>query len=195
MTPFREARAIAAIALLWAAPAAPQSEQGGDVGDCMISLARLPSSTPLYRDFPAADDFRGKPAAVALAGNRDARQFRTVLTAGAAKGPNFAGHFTIVGWGCGSACLTWAIVDAASGKVYFDQVARVVSAANVGENLVEPGVNGEFDVLRFRRDSDLLVVLGAPGEDEQRDGVNFYRWDGNALQLLDFFPRYELCAR
>jgi hypothetical protein len=194
MTLFPQACAVAALALVWAAPAAPQSERGGDVGDCTISLARLPSSTPLYRDFPAAGDFRGKPAALDLASNRDARQFRTVLTAGAAKGPNFAGHFTVVGWGCGSACLAWAIVDATSGKVYFDKIARVVSAANVGENPVEPGVNGDFDVLRFRRDSDLLVMLGAPGEDEQRDGVNFYRWDGSALQLLDFFPRYELCA-
>jgi hypothetical protein len=32
-------------------------------------------------------------------------------------GPNFAGHYFIVTWGCGSPCLMAAIVDAKSGRV------------------------------------------------------------------------------
>jgi hypothetical protein len=165
---------VAAAALPWAAPAAPQG------GDCMIALARLPTTAPRFQDFPAAGDFRGRPAAVDFTGNAAAREYRTAIRAGAVNGPNFAGHYTIVGWGCGSACQGWAMVDAASGKVYVDKTT---------------GVNAEYDVLRFRRDSTLLIVLGAPGEDRRRDGIAFYRWNGTALKSLAFFPRHQVCAR
>jgi hypothetical protein len=164
---------VAAAALPWAAPAAPQG------GDCMIALARLPT-TARFQDFPAAGDFRGRPAAVDFTGNAAAREYRTAIRAGAVNGPNFAGHYTIVGWGCGSACQGWAMVDAASGKVYVDKTT---------------GVNAEYDVLRFRRDSTLLIVLGAPGEDRRRDGIAFYRWNGTALKSLAFFRRDQVCAR
>jgi hypothetical protein len=87
------------------------------------------------------------------------------------------------------------MVDAASGKVYVDKTMRVVDASSVGENPTEPGVNAEYDVLRFRRDSTLLIVLGAPGEDRRRDGIAFYRWNGTALKSLAFFPRDQVCAR
>jgi hypothetical protein len=180
---------VAAAALPWAAPAAPQG------GDCMIALARLPTTAQRFQDFPAAGDFRGRPAAVDFTGNAAAREYRTAIRAGAVNGPNFAGHYTIVGWGCGSACQGWAMVDAASGKVYVDKTMRVVDASSVGENPTEPGVNAEYDVLRFRRDSTLLIVLGAPGEDRRRDGIAFYRWNGTALKSLAFFPRHQVCAR
>lgn len=35
----------------------------------------------------------------------------------AGPGPNFAGHYAIVRWGCGSPCLMTAIVDLRSGRV------------------------------------------------------------------------------
>jgi hypothetical protein len=146
----------------------------------MIALARLPTTAPRFQDFPAAGDFRGRPAAVDFTGNAAAREYRTAIRAGAVNGPNFAGHYTIVGWGCGSACQGWAMVDAASGKVYVDKTT---------------GVNAEYDVLRFRRDSTLLIVLGAPGEDRRRDGIAFYHWNGTALKSLAFLPRDQVCAR
>jgi hypothetical protein len=161
----------------------------------MISPARLPKTVPQFQDFPAARDVHGKPAAVDLAGNPAARRYRTAIREGATKGLNFAGHYTIVGWGCGSACQGWAMADAASAKVYVDKTMRVVDASSVGENPTEPGVNAEYDVLRFRRDSTLLIVLGAPGEDRRRDGIAFYRWNGTALKALAFVPRDQVCAR
>ena len=42
--------------------------------------------------------------------------------------------------------------------------------------------------LRFRLDSRLLVVLGAPGEDATRDGVAYYEWTGHALGVCGFSP-------
>jgi hypothetical protein len=184
--------AVAALALPWAAPAAPQTDQAGD---CVISLASLPKAVPRFEDFPAAGNFRGKPAAVDFTGNAAAREYRTAIRDGAAKGPNFARHYTIVGWGCGSACQGWALVNAAGGNVHLDKTMRAVDASSVGDNPAEPGVNADYDVLRFRRDSTLLIVLGAPGENRKRDGIAFYRWDGTALKPLAFFARDQVCAR
>jgi len=45
--------------------------------------------------------------------------FRTKLREGAKKGPNFAGHYTVITWGCGTDCRLVAIVDARTGRVYF----------------------------------------------------------------------------
>jgi len=36
------------------------------------------------------------------------REYRTMLRKGAKKGPNFASHFTVVQWGCGTQCSTGA---------------------------------------------------------------------------------------
>jgi hypothetical protein len=33
-------------------------------------------------------------------------------------GPNFAGHYIVVQWGCGTSCVMMVIVDALTGKIY-----------------------------------------------------------------------------
>ena len=38
--------------------------------------------------------------------------------------------------------------------------------------------NQDFFMLRFRRDSRLMIVLGAPKEDDAREGAAFYGSDG-----------------
>jgi hypothetical protein len=52
----------------------------------------------------------------------------------------------------------------------------------------------EFWAARFRQDSRLLVIVGAPNEDEARDGVTYYEWTGSRLKLLRFVPRSQACA-
>ena len=71
-----------------------------------------------FEDYPATDTLRQKPAPVNLRSYKLATQFRTVLRNGAGRGPNFAGAFTIVTWGCGSSCRILAVVSARSGRVY-----------------------------------------------------------------------------
>jgi hypothetical protein len=53
---------------------------------------------PQLEDYPATDIFRGTPARLVLA-TKDARMFRTELRRQAARGPNFAGHYTLALWG------------------------------------------------------------------------------------------------
>lgn len=55
-------------------------------------------STPQFKDYPVSELFIGKPAPVNLDSHPGARRFRTVLREAAKRGPNFAGHLTVVMW-------------------------------------------------------------------------------------------------
>ena len=78
-----------------------------------------PSQSPQFRDFAVTNLFRGKPVDVDLASHPEAPHYRTQLRRQAAQGPDFAGHYRIATWGCGSSCAAFAIVDSESGRVYF----------------------------------------------------------------------------
>jgi hypothetical protein len=160
--------------------------------DCTFSLADVSEPVPQFATFPAPVDAQRAPAPVVLS-SAEARRYRTMLREGAAKGPNFAGHYTIVEWGCGSACVDWAIVDARSGRVFFFKMLRAVSGAHV--DFGKSADTADDDLLRYRRDSKLLIILGAPNEDEKREGIGFYRWDHDRLDQLSFVPRAKLCLR
>lgn len=79
--------------------------------------------------------FRGTPAAPILV-TVDQRLFRTRIREGVAKGtgvlrdgkeqpgPNFAGHYIVVRWPCGSPCGMMAIVDAETGKFYSPPISE-----------------------------------------------------------------------
>ena len=134
---------------------------------------------PRYEDFPVSKIFKGKPAQPLIAGNPQARTFRTRLREGAPKGPNFAGHYTIVTWGCGSSCQQLAIVDAQTGRVYFP---KALSTA-VYSMMNSPDEAG----LKYRLNSRLLVLVGWPNEEidmENLDGTFYYKWENNDLKLI-----------
>lgn len=98
--------------------------------------ARAQATDALMAKFPAGAPFKGKPAAVNLASHKDARMFRTRLREGAATGPNFAGHMTVVMWGCGTSCQMVALVDARNGRVYFGPNASLGAKYRVESRLL-----------------------------------------------------------
>ena len=107
----------------------PPTPEGKDVA----------TAFPRFEDYPGTVAFSGRLAPVVLASARYGRTYRTRLRAGAQTGPNFAGAFTVVTWGCGSSCQVSAIIDARTGALS-PQLLRTT--------------NG----LEFRRDSRLLVA-------------------------------------
>lgn len=72
---------------------------------------------PRFADYRAGEFFSGKPAEPKLVRPRE-RLFRTKIREGAAKGANFAGHYAIAEWGCGSSCVSIAVVDVKTGDVF-----------------------------------------------------------------------------
>lgn len=153
---------------------------------CVISfmstaLAQT-SATPRFEDYPV-QVFKGRMAALKLSGS-EARNFRTRLREGAQQGVNFAGHYTIVQWGCGTACLQVAFIDAKTGAVFFPEELNGFGVwfwdANDDTRL--------DDALRFKPNSRLMVMSGYPGSegnrDEPKSGLYYYEWTGRRLRLV-----------
>ena len=70
-----------------------------------------------FEEFRVLEIFHGRPAEPVL-NTSFARLFRTRIQGAAKKGPNFAGKFTIAHWGCGTTCISIAIINEESGSVY-----------------------------------------------------------------------------
>jgi len=101
--------------------------------------------------------------------NPNARRFRTALRDSLREGVNFAGHYVVASWGCGTACLTTAIIDARTGIVFWP---RDISA-----------INAYFDdPIQYKVNSRLLI-LSEPTQDERRK-VSYYEWKNNLLHLI-----------
>ncbi len=156
--------------------------------DCDIRLANI-IDPPKFSDYPAPR-VKIRPAKPVMKTPEEWR-FRTMLRQQSAAGPNFAGHYTVVIWGCGTSCLTPVIVDAKSGRVFFDNQLGIVSTNHVPEQ--HDGEKLQYEALRFRVDSRMLVVLGASSDADAPDGAAFYEWTGKGLKLIRYVPRPKIC--
>src|SRR3990167_9029671 len=83
----------------------------------IISLPDQCYNEPQFEKYAVSEIYEGKMATVDFSSYPEASQFRTIIRATAAKGANFAGHYSIVEWGCGTSCQDHAIVDVQSGKI------------------------------------------------------------------------------
>lgn len=70
-----------------------------------------------FEDYPA-DFYSGELAYPDFSTNPEAKRFITRIKNECANGINFAGHYTLVTWGCGSPCQSGVIVDRKTGKIY-----------------------------------------------------------------------------
>jgi hypothetical protein len=80
------------------------------------SSAAQVEKPPTFQQYRVAQIYRGKTAMPVFT-TRQEREFRTQIRRQAAKGPNFAGHYTLVTWGCGTQCTSFVIVDARTGRI------------------------------------------------------------------------------
>jgi ankyrin repeat protein len=97
------------------------------------------TNPPTFDDYPVDTVTLTKHAPIDFDSHPKAYTFRDALKYGIKDGPNFAQHYTIATWGCGTTCQAFAIVDAYTGAVYFPEFVSAVG-------------------LDFRLDSNLLVV-------------------------------------
>ncbi|MCR0983115.1 hypothetical protein [Roseomonas populi] len=135
------------------------------------------TSAPRFEDFPAVTSPPTRNAPLTLT-PRD-RHYRTRLRAAAAERPNFAGHYVLTTWGCGTECLYGAAVNLRTGRVTFLPFATCC----VGE-----APNGDERMVAFRQDSTLLVLLGMRDERGGDIGSHYYRMQGDRLVHLRSTP-------
>lgn len=143
------------------------------VGAQTVDLRKAPKPD----SYPVRERYRGKLASVILESKR-ARLFRTVIREGAKTGPNFAGHYTAVAWGCGLGAFSLAVVDSKTGKVYFPPF-ECVDGAGFGL----PFVNALGPM--FRINSKMIVFYGYD-DGLIKNGVFFYVFNNGKFRLIHF---------
>ena len=130
------------------------------------------ASGDLFDKYPVAPSFKGKPAPPVLS-DPATRGYRTRIREGVAKGIGFAGHFEVAVWGCGAGCLSFAIVDAVTGKVSFFP-ATISQEREAGERLT------------YKPDSRAVHVIGSLNEEDSAD--RWYVWNGDKFILISKKP-------
>ncbi len=143
---------------------------------------------PRFDGYAVTQVFHGKPALPKLDLERD-RVFRTRIREGAANGPNFAGHYTIAAWGCGSFCVSFALVDAANGTVYAPPFSILGYGDPQQYEAEDSPSKNEANQLVFRLNSRLLVVKGCP--EDKSCATYFYEWTGSRFKLIRKVPAWS----
>lgn len=139
---------------------------------------------PRFDQYPVKAEQIKKPVMVNLKSHPDARTYRTMLRQGASKGPNFAGHYSVVGWGCGTSCTQFAVVDLKSGKVIFPDDFTGVMGLHFDADDFENEGGGPFWGIRNKINSRLLIVVGMLDEDEKQEGAYYYLLEKGKLKRI-----------
>lgn len=147
------------------------------------------SSGPVYKKISLAYDFnmfpvkiiyKGKMAKPDLRTDPDSYGFRTRIREGCAPDTiNFAGHYTIVEWGCGAECVQLAVVDRINGRVFYSTRYIPFDTAD-----------GHW-LSQYRNDSRMIIVNSGlledyPGYCLQNSWrkPEIYEWKGNGFVKL-----------
>ncbi|HEX7287491.1 MAG TPA: hypothetical protein VF532_14990 [Candidatus Angelobacter sp.] len=133
-----------------------------------------------FGDYAVKEVFAGKPARPQIV-EKNHRTFRTVITEAAAKGPNFAGHYTVAEWGCGSGCMSVAVVDAATGKVFPAPFQILTMPLVTGEDA------HEFKGAVYRLRSRLFIADGC--QEDKSCSTSYYEWKDDKFEVLRVEPR------
>lgn len=117
-----------------------------------------------FSDFPVSERYN-KPSKAPVLATKEQRAFRTRLRQAAKEKPNFAGHYIVTIWGCGTECISGAIIDARTGSVIMLPFSLCCWGVDVPD---------DFEPLAYRIDSSLIVVSGARDENTQDNGKHYY---------------------
>lgn len=164
---------LAALLLLLATPATFAAQTKPRARRESPGRAGRGESSPDFGSYPASARFTGTPAPVRLRTRRD-RMFRTRLREDGRAGPNFAGRYTVVFWGCGTGCAQVAVVDAQTGLVHWPPLDYVDIPAGPDEG---PNKN-------FRLDSRLLVLTRSHYDREASYTAFYYVFERDRFRLV-----------
>src|SRR3984893_1822633 len=114
---------------------------------------------PKFSQFPAREYSRGPTGRLDLS-DPHAYSYRTRLRQGAQQKANFAGHYTVVTWGCGTDCRAGAVIDEFTGHVVF--------LPTVDSYRMKHEMDSDFNPIVFRLDSRLIVFAGKLNEKDEK---------------------------
>ena len=141
---------------------------------------------PKFSTYPASVE-KAKAKSIDFRRSPGANTFRTRLKAALAEGTDFAGHYKVAGWGCGTGCISGGIIDVRSGRVYFPEELYAFSVGSFSGDY-------ESEPLKYRKNSRLLVLSGIPGSADDNApqkpwGDYYYEWKNNRFRQVKYVKR------
>jgi hypothetical protein len=154
------------------------------------SIGFAQSTTPTFRQY-AAKVLKPKNVRVNLKSHKNANMFRTNLRNAAKEGVNFAGHYILTTWGCGTNCSQSAIIDARNGRVFFPSILE-----GAGFGFCE--LPDDTEPIVFRPNSRLLILSGFKGGDlsseNGRCGIYYLEWTGRDFRQVKFEEKKRIAT-
>lgn len=150
-----------------------------------INISAQSARVPKFGQYTVAVE-KARVKSINFKRNPSARTFRTRLSEALAGGVNFAGHYIVTGWGCGTGCTNAAIIEARTGDVIWpDQFMNI--DASYGDGYSD-------EQIEFKKNSRLLIIHGRPGSKNENakippSGDHYYEWRGNRLHVLKSVPK------
>ena len=142
--------------------------------------------TPSFKQYSSRVE-KAKAQKIDFSSHKRARTFRTNLSNALKEGVNFAGHYNLATWGCGTNCSDSGIIDTRTGKVYFPKELEGIGIGfcEIDYENTEP--------LVYKPDSRLLVLSGFKGGDLNSEktscGIYYFEWTGTALRQVRFVKK------
>lgn len=137
---------------------------------------------PRFQDYHVATAWHGKNAKLWLRTYNE-KLFLTQLTNAAKEPPDFAGHYKIAGWGCGSVCASGALIDLKTGAIHPLPFAGHGRGA---EYWIFTGGPVEEKYIEYRRDSRLLIIRRVESGKTSTwvTVASYFAWDGKRFNQI-----------
>ncbi|HEY3767733.1 MAG TPA: hypothetical protein VGN44_03590 [Candidatus Angelobacter sp.] len=162
-----------------------QAQSGSNARNCFIGAKDLlDDSAPQFQAYLAKPSAPIHPARLDLSSNQIAKRYRTVIRREMSSGANFAGSYRVVIWGCGSSCAQFAVVNLKTGRVITATDVTSVSGIHLLADDFLPKTNSDSWGFRFRKNSRLLVLIGALNEDDAKAGAFYFVLNDEKLSLV-----------
>ena len=158
---------------------------------CFVSGRDLAdSAVPTFEQYAAERSAPFSPVPLDLQSNPIARRHSTLIREQMTHGPNYADHYRVVFWGCGTSCSQFAVVNLKTGHVIaLKGMYSVAHDINLRTDRFLPDTDSKSNELRFKKDSNLLVLVGAVVADHSKkvgfkEGASYYVLKSENLQFV-----------
>lgn len=157
---------------------------------CFNSIVNAQTKTPMFRQYLTKVE-KIKNLQLNLKSHQQAKMFHTKLREAAAEGVNFAGHYILATWGCGTNCSQSAIIDARSGTVFFPSELE-------GNSFGFCDLPIDLEPLVYKANSRLLILNGSKGGDQDANGrscgIYYLEWMGARFKQIEFVEKENVAT-
>jgi hypothetical protein len=172
------------------------TDQSEPTKDCRVVISKdlVDSKAPNFEAYALKKSETVTNPKVDIQSAEFGKAFRTVLIRAAKRGPNFAGHYRVVVWGCGSSCSSFAVVNLITGRILATEAPAAINGVEFEVGDFMSKTDSDDTSFRYRKNSKLLVVLGADNENSDRAGAFYFTLDDEHLKLVHFTRVVKQCA-